>query len=34
MAKNLHYVAMPENVVKLVEDNWKEVKSGGKPVWP
>ncbi len=34
MAKNLHYVAMPENVVKLVEETWKEVKSGGAPVWP
>ncbi|OGP70771.1 MAG: phosphate ABC transporter substrate-binding protein PstS [Deltaproteobacteria bacterium RBG_13_58_19] len=34
MAKNLHYVPLPENVVKLVEENWKEVKSGGKPVWP
>ncbi|MFZ5451547.1 MAG: phosphate ABC transporter substrate-binding protein PstS [Thermodesulfobacteriota bacterium] len=34
MAKKLHYVAMPENVVKLVEASWKEVQSGGKPVWP
>ncbi|OGP71399.1 MAG: phosphate ABC transporter substrate-binding protein PstS [Deltaproteobacteria bacterium RBG_13_60_28] len=34
MAKNLHYVPIPDNVVKLVEANWKEVKSGGKPVWP
>jgi phosphate transport system substrate-binding protein len=34
MAKGLHYVVMPENVVKLVEENWKEVKSGGAPVWP
>jgi phosphate transport system substrate-binding protein len=34
MAKKLHYVPLPENVVKLVEATWKEVKSGGKPVWP
>ncbi|MBI4795153.1 MAG: phosphate ABC transporter substrate-binding protein PstS [Deltaproteobacteria bacterium] len=35
MAKNLHYVPMPENVVKLVEETWKkEVKSAGAPVWP
>jgi len=35
MAKELHYVPMPENVVKLVEAEWaQEVKSGGKPLWP
>ena len=34
MAKDLHYVALPENVVKLVEESWKEVKSGGAPVRP
>ena len=35
MAKNLHYVPLPENVVKLVEADWaKEIKSGGKPLWP
>ena len=35
MAKSLHYVPLPENVVKLIEDDWaKEVKSGGKPLWP
>ncbi|MDD2904107.1 MAG: phosphate ABC transporter substrate-binding protein PstS [Syntrophales bacterium] len=34
MAKKLHYVPMPDNVVKMVEATWKEVKSGGKPVWP
>ena len=34
MAKDLHYVALPEDVIKLVEENWKEVKSGGAPVWP
>jgi phosphate transport system substrate-binding protein len=34
MAKSLHYVALPANVVPLVQDTWKEVKSGGKPLWP
>jgi phosphate transport system substrate-binding protein len=35
MAKDLHYVPLPDNVVKLVEDEWaKEIKSGGKPLWP
>jgi phosphate transport system substrate-binding protein len=34
MAKELHYVPLPEKVVKMVEDSWKEVKSGGKPLWP
>ena len=35
IAKQLHYVAMPENVVKMVEDGWaKDIKSGGKPLWP
>jgi phosphate transport system substrate-binding protein len=35
MAKSLHYVPLPDNVVKLVEDEWaKEIKSGGKPLWP
>jgi len=35
MAKELHYVPMPDNVVKLVEAEWaQEVKSGGKPLWP
>jgi phosphate transport system substrate-binding protein len=35
MAKDLHYVPLPDNVVKLVEAEWaKEVKSGGKPLWP
>ena len=35
MAKELHYVPLPENVLKLIEDDWaKEVKSGGKPLWP
>ncbi len=35
MAKELHYVPLPENVVKLVEADWaKEIKSGGKPLWP
>jgi phosphate transport system substrate-binding protein len=35
MAKDLHYVPLPDNVVKLVEAEWgQEVKSGGKPLWP
>jgi phosphate transport system substrate-binding protein len=35
MAKDLHYVPLPDNVIKLVEAEWaKEVKSGGKPLWP
>jgi phosphate transport system substrate-binding protein len=35
LAKNLHYVPLPDNVVKLVEAAWaKEIKSGGKPLWP
>jgi phosphate transport system substrate-binding protein len=35
MAKNLHYVPLPDNVMKLVEADWaQEIKSGGKPVWP
>jgi phosphate transport system substrate-binding protein len=35
MAKELHYVPLPDNVVKLVEAEWaKEVKSGGKSLWP
>jgi phosphate transport system substrate-binding protein len=35
MAKGLHYVPLPENVVKMVEDSWaRDVKSGGKALWP
>jgi len=35
MAKELHYVPLPDNVVKLVQAEWaKEVQSGGKPLWP
>jgi phosphate transport system substrate-binding protein len=35
MAKELHYVSMPDNVVKMVEEGWaKEIKSGGKSIWP
>jgi phosphate transport system substrate-binding protein len=34
-AKNLHYVPLPENVVKLVQDAWaKEMKAGGQALWP
>ena len=35
MAKKLHYIPLPDSVVKLIEADWaKEVKSGGKPLWP
>ena len=35
MAESLDYVAMPESVVKLVEETWKtQIKDkSGKPVW-
>lgn len=33
-ARNLHYVPMPEAVIKLVENMWaEEIKSEGQPVW-
>lgn len=34
-AMELHYVPMPEAVVKMVEDTWKrEIKdSAGKSIW-
>ncbi len=34
MAEKLDYVPLPDNVVKLVESAWKEVKAGGKTFWP
>jgi phosphate transport system substrate-binding protein len=34
IAKELHYVPMPENVVTMVEDAWKDVNAGGNPLWP
>ncbi len=35
LAKELQYVPLPAMVVKLIEDDWaKEIKSGGKPLWP
>ena len=35
IAKGLHYVPMPENVVKMAEDVWaKNVKAGDKALWP
>jgi len=35
MAKELHYVPLPDNVVKMLQDGWaKEIKSGGKALWP
>jgi phosphate transport system substrate-binding protein len=34
-AEKLHYVSMPENVIKMVQETWaKEITAGGKPVWP
>ncbi|MEW6379939.1 MAG: phosphate ABC transporter substrate-binding protein PstS [bacterium] len=34
-AKDLQYVPMPQNVVKLVKSAWsKEMKAAGQPVWP
>ena len=34
MANNLHYVPMPDSVVKLVQDTWKkEIKAKGNLVW-
>lgn len=33
-AKDLDYVPVPDNVVKLVRDRWaKEITADGKPVW-
>jgi phosphate transport system substrate-binding protein len=35
MAKELDYVPLPENVVKMIEADWtKNVTSNGKPLWP
>ena len=35
MARNLHYVPMPTNVVELVEKLWSsEITSGGIAMWP
>lgn len=34
-AEELHYIPMPENVVKLIEDTWgSQVKAQGNSVWP
>jgi phosphate transport system substrate-binding protein len=34
LAEGLDYVPMPENVVKLIEQSWQQVKGpDGKPVW-
>ena len=33
MAEELDYIPMPDNVVKLIYEAWKEIKSAdGKPV--
>lgn len=34
MAEKLHYIPMPENVVKLVEETWKAKLYVPQPVWP
>jgi len=35
IATGLHYVPMPENVVKMVEQTWTDqVKINGAPAWP
>jgi phosphate transport system substrate-binding protein len=35
MAAKLDYVPLPQNVVEMVEATWaKEIKAGGKPLWP
>ncbi len=35
LARNLHYVPMPLNIVTLVEESWNaEIRAGGNPVWP
>lgn len=34
MATALHYVPLPENVIQLVQAEWKKsIKAGGQPVW-
>jgi phosphate transport system substrate-binding protein len=34
MAEQLDYVPIPDSVVKLVEQNWQQIKGAdGKPVW-
>ncbi len=34
LAVKLHYVPMPESLVKMVENSWKnEIKAGGSAVW-
>lgn len=35
LARSLDYVPLPENVVRLVEDTWRNsIVSGGRPIWP
>ena len=35
LAKELHYVTLPPNVVATVQAAWaKDLKAGGKPLWP
>lgn len=34
-AEKLHYVPIPQNVIEMVESTWqRELRCGGKPVWP
>ncbi len=33
MAEELVYIPMPDKVVKLIEQSWTQIKSGGSPVW-
>ncbi len=34
-AEELHYVPVPDNVVKLIEDTWsKQIRAQGDSVWP
>jgi phosphate ABC transporter phosphate-binding protein len=33
-AEKLHYVPLPEKVVKSVKKSWEEIKADGKPIWP
>jgi len=34
LAKKLDYVPLPDSLCELVENSWKTVTAGGKPVWP
>lgn len=35
IAKDLHYVPLPAEVVKMIENTWtREIRADGKPLWP